>query len=511
MRQALGIGKSAGSRLGRLRRSRRVRVVGWLVLVPLAVALGGGAQVYVRYAPRWDEGWVDGERHTLGAYAKPTFENTGHRMYEQAIAEMQKPERATAYSQLTLAYDGAYSLPDLERALVDFGPVYSLLHAAADEPCFSVAEPGDYTRDRSVAMESARRDMAFHGGSRAMARGVMGRIRTERRAGRLSESLQAAPDGFALGVNTMQYGGMIDVLVGIAIIAIVQESAAHTLLAGGLPEDEYVAYADRVRGLHGRVPSMEAVLTFEAAVHRDSMIDITPEGAASLIYTYTFTPEEAQWSLDHGGAAPPPRKHTVSQRLREQVLRRTWDGARSIAWTEDRYARFEEQCRLPLDAAGIVGLVERTGTDLQVRGDPVATMMLGSLGQLVCSWVSLHARFTGYETMARLEAYRARHGVYPDLLEDLVPDFAPEVPLDPWNSEPLRYRREGSSYRLYSVGRNRTDDGGAFDPMRPGDSPDEVFAPPRPEQNAWPPGGYMGSPGMGGVGVPPTGSSPGGG
>lgn len=39
-------------------------------------------------------------------------------------------------------------------------------------------------------------------------------------------------------------------------------------------------------------------------------------------------------------------------------------------------------------------------------------------------------------------SYRARHGVYPQDLDSLVPEFIPEVPRDPFDGEKLRYRAD---------------------------------------------------------------------
>ncbi len=45
-------------------------------------------------------------------------------------------------------------------------------------------------------------------------------------------------------------------------------------------------------------------------------------------------------------------------------------------------------------------------------------------------------------------------------LDDLVPDYLPEVPDDPFGGGPLVYRRTATGYLLYSVGRDQRDDGG---------------------------------------------------
>lgn len=49
---------------------------------------------------------------------------------------------------------------------------------------------------------------------------------------------------------------------------------------------------------------------------------------------------------------------------------------------------------------------------------------------------------------------------YPETLAALVPKYLPAVPKDRFDEKPIRYRREGSGYVLYSVGENAVDNGG---------------------------------------------------
>jgi hypothetical protein len=67
-------------------------------------------------------------------------------------------------------------------------------------------------------------------------------------------------------------------------------------------------------------------------------------------------------------------------------------------------------------------------------------------------------------TMLALHEYHRRHEVYPESLEDLLPEFLPRLPIDDAHEsrQPLRYRRteDEQDYMLYSVGVNGVDDGG---------------------------------------------------
>lgn len=72
-----------------------------------------------------------------------------------------------------------------------------------------------------------------------------------------------------------------------------------------------------------------------------------------------------------------------------------------------------------------------------------------------------------------LRQFQAKHGEYPESLQELVPELLEQVPLDPFTDKPLSYRREpDGSFTLYSVGPDKKDDNGliqAWDPNKPAD------------------------------------------
>jgi hypothetical protein len=59
-----------------------------------------------------------------------------------------------------------------------------------------------------------------------------------------------------------------------------------------------------------------------------------------------------------------------------------------------------------------------------------------------------------------LRAYQLDHGRLPTHLSELVPDYLPAVPQDPFGDGDIKYRLTGDSYKLYSVGPDGVDDGG---------------------------------------------------
>ena len=69
-----------------------------------------------------------------------------------------------------------------------------------------------------------------------------------------------------------------------------------------------------------------------------------------------------------------------------------------------------------------------------------------------------------------LERHHMERGQYPESLTELVPQFIEQLPVDPINGRPMKYRRTNDGkFLLYSVGWNETDDGGT--PAMTSDNP----------------------------------------
>ena len=74
------------------------------------------------------------------------------------------------------------------------------------------------------------------------------------------------------------------------------------------------------------------------------------------------------------------------------------------------------------------------------------------------------------ETTLALHTYQLEHCFFPATLGSLVPRYLPSFPADPFAlSGPLRYKVQGKTYLLYSVGPDGKDDGGRpiFDATKP--------------------------------------------
>ena len=102
--------------------------------------------------------------------------------------------------------------------------------------------------------------------------------------------------------------------------------------------------------------------------------------------------------------------------------------------------------------------------------DPVNAFFLPVFGSAGIKDTDSETQNALLRTMFALRAYRVEHHTYPATLAALAPGYLPRVPQDPFAlSDPLRYRRIGNSYLLYSVGPDGKDDGGKpiFDATKP--------------------------------------------
>lgn len=61
------------------------------------------------------------------------------------------------------------------------------------------------------------------------------------------------------------------------------------------------------------------------------------------------------------------------------------------------------------------------------------------------------AQLLAARTAVAVERYRLAQGVMPAALADLVPAYLPEVPIDPFNGEPLRFAMSDVAYAIFSV------------------------------------------------------------
>jgi len=92
--------------------------------------------------------------------------------------------------------------------------------------------------------------------------------------------------------------------------------------------------------------------------------------------------------------------------------------------------------------------------------DPMVKLYLPSLTKATTAFVRSAASLRMIQGVLAVERYRGEAGSLPDSLGALVPAYLPDVPQDPFDSAPLRYRKNEVGYTIYTVYENLVDDGG---------------------------------------------------
>lgn len=94
-------------------------------------------------------------------------------------------------------------------------------------------------------------------------------------------------------------------------------------------------------------------------------------------------------------------------------------------------------------------------------------MLLPSLSKAATRFAQFEARRRAALTALAIEGYRLEHGgQLPESLADLPSAPAAELRLDPFDGKPLRFGKRPKGFVVYSVGLDRTDEGGREKPVK---------------------------------------------
>ncbi len=88
-------------------------------------------------------------------------------------------------------------------------------------------------------------------------------------------------------------------------------------------------------------------------------------------------------------------------------------------------------------------------------------------GRLIVLTLRGTARVEVARTAVAVERYRLATGGLPQALSDLVPAYLETVPVDPFDGQPLRYKKRDPGYVLYSIGPDGTDNNGTEQQPKP--------------------------------------------
>lgn len=112
------------------------------------------------------------------------------------------------------------------------------------------------------------------------------------------------------------------------------------------------------------------------------------------------------------------------------------------------------------------------GPSPSTPNDPISEIFLPVFEQAGSKAVTTETQDALLLVALALHAYQQEQGKYPQKLDALVPRYLSQLPADPFGQGTFAYQRTGDKYLLYSVGPDKTDDGG-----RPIDDPSKTSSP----------------------------------
>jgi len=103
---------------------------------------------------------------------------------------------------------------------------------------------------------------------------------------------------------------------------------------------------------------------------------------------------------------------------------------------------------------------ELGGEQMARRSGILTQLILPALMRCFGTFTRAEARRRLGQLAVAVAAYHAQTGRFPAKLESLAPEYIGEVPLDPYDDQPLRFRGGSAGVTLYSIGPDLTDEGG---------------------------------------------------
>ena len=248
--------------------------------------------------------------------------------------------------------------------------------------------------------------------------------------GHVSQAMDTATDGLALGERMIQGGDMIDMIVGKACQALGRRAIWPMVSHADVKSARLTA--QRILAIDSHAASFGEILEADKWTTLSSILPTLgkPTWRADLLSNYGAN-----------GEADPAQARAlsfVSKRALVNAYIKRVD--QTIAITKG-----------PFQAG-----VKAPNSGIQFVDDSL--MMLVESDWYLWCLNSVNNRLLA--TTLALRAYRLDHGSYPATLAALVPEYLPAIPQDQFSGTVLKYKLAGGVYTLYSVGPDGKDNGG---------------------------------------------------
>jgi hypothetical protein len=223
-------------------------------------------------------------------------------------------------------------------------------------------------------------------------------------------------------------------------------------------EDEpfLIAYLNRVSASRSAIRVLEN--TLRVGVLDDEMLTHIDSELADFLASYTLKWAlwgERAWFIgmrDHLRSAGGIRNTIIAVAAGDSATR-----------AAARYEWLIEACDDP------VKLLDASTRFDSAGAKPIARATLAAMVPALRGAVITHVHGLAYIRAARIaiaaERFRLTQGKLPDTLRELVPEYLPEIPADPFDGSPMKLTRTEHGLIIYSISDDEIDDGGDVAPI----------------------------------------------
>lgn len=289
--------------------------------------------------------------------------------------------------------------------------------------------------------------------------------------GKTDEARQWARASFRSGGHTTYRGCLIQSLVGTAIHAVscdglIKWSEQPTVTSAELKQ----ALAD-ARSDYGLYESPSNVLKVEYIAMQNSfrsrnwlqlMGPLGPNSNSPSVMRMGY------WVIGEPDLTMRLFRQTLANQIQE--IDKPVTKRRKMAASKSAYLFDPDPTVKPLP-----GQVSPARIDIANRRSLFFRLLSPAIHQYDIATQRQIARQAALELALAAQAFRRDHGEFPEKAADLVPQYLPSIPLDPWDltGGAMNYRRDEAGHGVvWSVGDDQRDDGGDVINPKNGRSPD---------------------------------------
>lgn len=403
----------------------------------------------------------------IDPYAEPKYLKTrdvDSWLYEKAEEETEE-EKTKSTNEIYKDYEKKYKLtpwkaadePELAQRLQEYSPVLDLVGIAVRKPHF------DAWRKYPGALEAVL--LPDIQASRNYVRNLQVRVAFRLGEGDLDGAWYDVMSMFFLARHFLYSDIVVVKLVGNACENAACESAQTILQTRQSRQEQLVRFADELRNLPNRWDEAVVSSDFDYHLMYEILLRLYKGSVKERLTLAKDFKEMANKEFSPVCQILPLDMNIAGNRLSE--LRhldnfREWQ-SNPVLWCRNAAKKVKELSIQQGKASSWVSY-PLIRTRSRLIAEDIHCLYKSTWDSFLTAAVNVGTKMELLRLAVSLEIYKQDNEKYPERLEDLVPKYVSELPLDPFTGRyTLQYKAEGSGYRLYSWGSNGKDDGGTHD------------------------------------------------